>query len=1020
MFPAMETALTTRAEMLAQEAEQLVAFSGLKLLHIRTTVGEILSQLGRNGFFAEYTLHDISHIDALLALQSWLVPEDVWQRLSPADALLQVLAIYFHDLGLLVTEDEFRRREASSFPAFKAERLENNAGTDYREKVLALGPETAERFLYQEYVRTHHGERIRAWVNGTVPADLGASDAVVAEVAALLNGLPAPFRADLGMVCESHHRDDLGQTDKYHVSKPYGRSEAETANVQYAAIILRTADLLHITSDRTPSVAFNLISPADPVSQQEWAKQRAVANVRSKVPVNREGDADPTAPRNTIEVFAEFTDESGFFGLSAYLTYAQRQLEQSYKWAKDSVRHQGSAHTFPWRFIDESQIQTKGFLRQSFEFELDQGRVLDLLTGHTLYNNTNVVVRELVQNSLDAIRLKEAQSEAASCYKGHVNVHWDSHKRRLTVADNGTGMTQDVIEKHLLTVGASRYQDPEFCRENPDFSPISRFGIGILSAFMIADAVTIITADAGDEHARRLSLRSVHGRYLIRLLAKNDHGSGIGRDGHGTKIELDLRPSADIGDVEQILRDWVVIPRCAVNLTVDDGDPVAIGFESVGDALRAYLVERGIDIETKTRPVKIVEQMRAGVTLAFAVRWSQYYKQWSFIRVDTQREQNQRPLGTCVEGIRVENTSPGYRQVGIAAMADAVGLEAPKTNVARSGLEHSPERRRALKRIYQMYFAFVQQEVDALFEDRGCSLTWAAGEAQILAAPLLSSSPEERSILAHVASELRSLVVDDDGRKLASPQEVSALPQVWTVESAFFRSAESLLRETSTTASITAVVRALGTEVAPPAGPLLPAGPHTSRITAAAFEGKDVAKLIIRRDERRVDLGWEAHGGEPRWLRLKPDLSLHPDIAEEVGSMPYGDRRVAAIQVAGVRVAVEGIANEIAVRSYDALYLVPHAPLAEYLYKILERLGTEGSRDALVAQLAIFNTVAGCLQGNAAVSAREAADFMERICNFGGRLRMREQVERFTTLNEFAEVIAAGPVEIFDVDAWSR
>ena len=234
--------------------------------------------------------------------------------------------------------------------------------------------------------------------------------------------------------------------------------------------ILRTADLLHITSDRTPSVLFRLIAPSDPISQQEWAKQAAVTAVRAKPGVDAEGNVDNEAPRDTIEVVAQFTDEEGFFGLTAYLTYAGAQLRQTFDWAEEASRRHGSKYKFPWKHIDESQILTSGFLRDSFEFSLDTRRVLDLLTGHTLYNNTSVVLREIVQNSLDAIR---AQRLDHPDLPGSIFITWDTAKRNLTVRDNGTGMSQSVIERHLLRVGSSRYQDPEFQRQHPDFSQLA-------------------------------------------------------------------------------------------------------------------------------------------------------------------------------------------------------------------------------------------------------------------------------------------------------------------------------------------------------------------------------------------------------------------------------------------------------------------------------------------------------------------------------------------------------------------
>src|SRR5262249_2153798 len=160
--------------------------------------------------------------------------------------------------GMLVTKDEYDNREKSDFRSFCTTTLfEGQDGVDYRAKIDAFGTsDERERFLYQEFVRYKHAERIRYWITGKAPERLGDATLVMKEVAALLEPLQPQFRKDLGLVCESHHLDDLGDLTKYKPSQPYGNSEEETANVQYAALLLRTADLLHITRDRTPSVAF--------------------------------------------------------------------------------------------------------------------------------------------------------------------------------------------------------------------------------------------------------------------------------------------------------------------------------------------------------------------------------------------------------------------------------------------------------------------------------------------------------------------------------------------------------------------------------------------------------------------------------------------------------------------------------------------------------------------------------------------------------------------------------------------
>ena len=172
----MIEALTTYAEKQAERAESLPAFSGIKLLHIKRQLSELLSLIGRGGIFDEYTRHDISHIDEMLTILEWLVPENTKSIMSPADWLLTVLAIYFHDLGMLVTKKEYEERDASGFSTYcETELFGGDAGKDYRDKIERLPRAEIDRFLYQEFVRHKHAERIRFWVLGQIRNDLWSS-----------------------------------------------------------------------------------------------------------------------------------------------------------------------------------------------------------------------------------------------------------------------------------------------------------------------------------------------------------------------------------------------------------------------------------------------------------------------------------------------------------------------------------------------------------------------------------------------------------------------------------------------------------------------------------------------------------------------------------------------------------------------------------------------------------------------------------------------------------------------------
>jgi hypothetical protein len=239
----------------------------------------------------------------MLKILDWLIPDDTKSIMSPADWLMTVLSIYFHDVGMLVTKEEFKQRESSGFPDYRDRVLfAGDYGTDYKSKISELDSEEGERFLYQEFVRHQHAERIANWIMGRASEHLGKAHSIITQVDEILRPLGPQFRRDLALVCESHHLDDLSDYRKYKCSQPYGNSDDETVNLQYVAVLLRTTDLLHITRDRTPSVVFQLINPTDPISQTEWAKQMAVTRVRSKVGKNRDGDPDEKVSRDTIEV----------------------------------------------------------------------------------------------------------------------------------------------------------------------------------------------------------------------------------------------------------------------------------------------------------------------------------------------------------------------------------------------------------------------------------------------------------------------------------------------------------------------------------------------------------------------------------------------------------------------------------------------------------------------------------------------------------------------------------------------
>ena len=316
------------------------------------------------------------------------------------------LAVYFHDLGMVVTKEEYNNRDKSPFLEYKSKILREKEKLEYVEFVEQ---DNSDTFLYQEFVRENHARRVKQWINEEFDDEF-VDNTIMKIIQEILKPLDPMFKADLAMICESHHKDDIDDFSKYYVDKAYGRNKEEKVNLNYIAVILRVADLLHITRDRTPSITRRIINVSNPVSVIEWEKQRAVRAVKAKCKRDEDNNVDPYLDKDTIEITAVFEGAetaNAYFGLSSYLQYVRKELQQCKKIVEKSQKSEGALnYLFPWKDIDESRITVKGFEPKKLQFTIEQENILKLLVGHTLYNDSSVVVRELVQNAIDAVRLQ--------------------------------------------------------------------------------------------------------------------------------------------------------------------------------------------------------------------------------------------------------------------------------------------------------------------------------------------------------------------------------------------------------------------------------------------------------------------------------------------------------------------------------------------------------------------------------------------------------------------------------------
>ncbi|HAA8302256.1 TPA_asm: HSP90 family protein, partial [Listeria monocytogenes] len=128
-------------------------------------------------------------------------------------------------------------------------------------------------------------------------------------------------------------------------------------------------------------------------------------------------------------------------------------------------------------------------------FQVNLAGMIDILSNH-LYDEKDVYIRELLQNATDAIR---ARKKIDSTLEGkiHASLTGDNNEKTLIVEDNGIGLTEDEVHAFLATIANSSKGEKNFDGESSnDF--IGRFGIGLLSCFIVSDEIVMISTSQKD------------------------------------------------------------------------------------------------------------------------------------------------------------------------------------------------------------------------------------------------------------------------------------------------------------------------------------------------------------------------------------------------------------------------------------------------------------------------------------------------------------------------------------------
>lgn len=169
-------------------------------------------------------------------------------------------------------------------------------------------------------------------------------------------------------------------------------------------------------------------------------------------------------------------------------------------------------------------------------FQVDLRGLVDLLSHH-LYSSPRVYLRELLQNAVDALTARRGVEPGAAPDAFGIRLYADGSVVR--VEDDGVGLTEDDVHRFLATIGRSSKRAEQIAAQRAEF--IGQFGIGLLSCFLVADEIHVLSRSARTPGAPAVEWRGRgDGSYTVRTLPAS------ARPRPGTTVTL--TPRADAGE----------------------------------------------------------------------------------------------------------------------------------------------------------------------------------------------------------------------------------------------------------------------------------------------------------------------------------------------------------------------------------------------------------------------------------------------------------------------------------------
>lgn len=502
--------------------------------------------------FQHYSRHDESHTLNILESIEMLLGQERINKLSIGDLWLLLECAYSHDMGMSYTYEELKDlwENDKEFEKYIRELDEHDKGEQAAVRLYKRiddflrsnrktgdleihfeadsenGPEEVAnswplefekgiQIITSEFARRRHSERLM--------------DAIEKLDEKKDPEIPVRLYKIMVNACTLHGKgfNDIFN-ELHYCDKGFGNS---SIHPQFAAAMLRIGDLLDLDNNRFNVRAMERFGDLPILSLLHYKKHKAIEHLAIRTDgIEVEASSEDIEVCKVIDQWFQMLDKE----VECLICNWNKIVPEALKGCL--------LNTCDCRIYLKNQYGKKRFfLQEDNGFQINKQKMIELLMGENIYNSHIDFIREYLQNALDASKMrlwqdiknekirysdefvwKENAKEltpfdiGASIYQQYaievsVDIDAETQKIILEIKDVGIGIEEECI-KVISNVGGgwrkrSQYRDD--LAEMPGWlRPTGGFGIGIQSAFMVANEVEISTRGLYENEGRRLILQN--------------------------------------------------------------------------------------------------------------------------------------------------------------------------------------------------------------------------------------------------------------------------------------------------------------------------------------------------------------------------------------------------------------------------------------------------------------------------------------------------------------------------------